>query len=243
MANTSRALLESALRARHLDSTLITPHQESEAVVPSGVAVVDAVLAGGLPRGALSVIAGPRSSGRTMLLLQVLGAATRQGEWVALIDTFDRADPASIEHAGVVRERVLWIRGQTVTGAPGRAADRAVARAIRAWHLVLQAGGFGVAALDLADVPPTVLARIPLTTWLRVQRVLEGGDTAGVVLAPRPVARSAGGLAVLLDGTSRWTGAEGSCRFEGLEVHVRARSPRHWPADEAVITARLGGVP
>ena len=211
----------------------------------SGVDAVDAALAGGLPRGQLSVIAGPRSSGRTTLLLQVLGAATRQGEWAALADTFDRADPASIEHAGVVRERFLWIRGQAMTLAapavPGRAADRAVARAIKAWHLVLQAGGFGVAALDLADVLPAVLARIPFTTWLRVQRVLENSDTAGVVLALRPVARSAGGLALLLDGTPRWTGATGSRRFAGIEVRVRARAPRCWPTADVVMTAAARG--
>ena len=103
---------------------------------------------------------------------------------------------------------------------------------------MLQAGGFGVVALDLADVPPVVLDRMPFTTWLRVQRVLEDGDTAGVVLALRPVARSAGGLSLLLEAVPRWTGTSGcGRRFEGLEVRVRACSPRHWPAADVVMTA------
>jgi hypothetical protein len=50
--------------------------------------------------------------------------------------------------------------------------------------------------LDMADVPLTGLRRIPMTTWLRLQRVIEGSDTACVLLAPVPVARSAAGVTI-----------------------------------------------
>ena len=70
---------------------------------------------------------------------------------------------------------------------------RVVDRALKALNLVLQAGGFGVVAIDLADVPLVTLKRLPFTTWMRVQRIVEGSDTACVLVAPEPLARSAGG--------------------------------------------------
>jgi len=246
MANTSRALLESALRARRLDRTLTTtlpPPREAIPAVPSGVAALDAALGGGLPRGELSVIAGARSSGRTALLLHALAAATRRGEWAALVDAFDRVDPASLARAGVVAERFLWVRGPAVIESaigPGGAGGMAVGLALKAWHLVLQAGSFGVAALDLADVPPAALAAVRFTTWLRMHRALEHGDTAGVLLASRVVARSPGGLALLLDGTARWAGASAGHRFTGLDARVRVRTARQWPAADVTVTCAAG---
>ena len=149
--------------------------------------------------------------------------------------------PASLEQAGLVRERFLWVRGRAVTDAPAVPGSRGRCGggpSHQGVALGAAGRGFGVVALDLADVPPVVLDRVPFTTWLRVQRVLEDGDTAGVVLALRPVARSAGGLSLLLEAVPRWTGTSGcGRRFEGLEVRVRARSPRHWPAADVVMTA------
>ena len=43
------------------------------------------------------------------------------------------------------------------------------------------------------------MKRIPFTTWLRVQRIIEGSDTACVLLTPEPLSRSAGGLTLALD--------------------------------------------
>src|SRR5258708_39436156 len=51
-------------------------------MVSSGIAALDA-LAGGLPRGCLTEICGPASSGRTTLLLSALAAATRRAEFLA----------------------------------------------------------------------------------------------------------------------------------------------------------------
>jgi len=38
--------------------------------------------------------------------------------------------------------------------------------------LVLQAGGLSLVALDLADAPVHALRRIPMTTWLQLQKTL-----------------------------------------------------------------------
>ena len=40
------------------------------------------------------------------------------------------------------------------------------------------------------------LARVPRSTWLRLQRVVEGTEMALLLLAAMPVARSAGGLSI-----------------------------------------------
>jgi len=233
MANLARAVLESALRVRKLDRTLTTslPPPERGAVAATALERLDACLQGGLPRGELSELAGPRSSGRTALALQILAAATRRGELVALIDTCDRLDVASAAGAGVDLARLLWIRGQGSDRAQttaGRALmEHAVDRALKALALVLQAGGFGVVILDLADVPPPVLARHPFATWLRVQRAVEGRDTACVLVVPEPLARSAGGLTLSLLGRSGWTGAAArSRRLDRIEMSVRAIAPR-----------------
>src|SRR5687768_16403735 len=165
MANHALAAVESALRARKLDRTLTTALAPLERVdpsaqVPMDVAALDACLRGGLPRGQLSELAGPRSSGRMTLFLHMVAAATARGEIAAFVDTLDRLDVASAAAAGVDLSRLLWIRGHDIE------------RALKALNLVLQAGGFGVVAIDLADVPPAVLRQIPFTTWLRVQRAI-----------------------------------------------------------------------
>ena len=233
MANLALARLETALRARKLDRTLTTAlpplerHDES-AVIATDVAAIDSCVRGGLPRGQLSEMVGPQSSGRTTLVLQTIAASTRRGEIAALVDTFDRLDVASAADAGIDLDRLLWIRGMDCRwGPPSGGSDIAVNRALKALNLVLQAGGFACVVLDLADAPLIALKRIPFTTWLRVQRVIEGSDTACVLVVPQPLARSAGGLTLTLSGRVRWTG-DGSCNrhLTGAEIHIRVVSPR-----------------
>jgi recombination protein RecA len=254
MAKIALATLESALRKHKLDRTLTTalppPGQVDPAsFVPTGVEALDACLRSGIPRGQLSEIVGPRSSGRTTLTLQLLASATREGELVALVDTFDRLDVASLAAAGADVSRVLWVRGQAISKTesavdpswvPGedairsvrsRAAEglveRAIDRALKAFNLVLQAGGFGIVVLDLADAPRLALQRIPFTTWLRVQRAVEGRDTACLLLAPEPVSRSASGLTLMLSGRTVWSGdSDRRRRVSGSDVDVRVVSPR-----------------
>src|SRR5439155_21276482 len=154
----ARADLESLLHTRRLDRTLTTalppldPYDDA-ALAPSGVPSLDARLGGGFPRGQLSELAGPRSSGRTSLMLQMLAAATARGELVALVDALDMLDVESAAAAGIDLDRLLWVRGHVVPN-PGLCRDmnqRALEQAIRALALVLQAGNFGVVMFDVAD--------------------------------------------------------------------------------------------
>ena len=82
----------------------------------SGIPALDA-LTGGWPRGCLSEICGPASSGRTGIFLAALAASTQKGEACALVDAGDTLHPASAKAAGVEMERLLWVRcGKAVLG-------------------------------------------------------------------------------------------------------------------------------
>src|SRR5262249_37136681 len=156
--------------------------------LPSGVASVDRALGGGWRRGEVSELVGPRSSGRTSVLLSTLAEATSRGDVVGLVDAFDRFDPVSAGAMGVDLDRVLWVRGPALTvesARPDRLAE-AVHRAIRAFDLIVRAGGFSVAALDVADVPPRYLRSLPWTTWLRLAHANEGRDTVCLLVRDTP---------------------------------------------------------
>ena len=247
MANIALAVLETALRERKLDRTLTTalpPLERSDpaAFIPFDIAPIDAVLRGGLPRGQVSELVGSQSSGRTTLLLQLLGAATRGGEIAALVDTCDRLDVASAFAAGIDLDRLLWIRGEHCSSGHS-SLDRIVDRAIKALNLVLQAGGFAVVAIDLADVHPRVLKGLPFTTWLRLQRIVEGSDTACLLVVPEPLARSAGGLTVMCTGRTTWSETTGrNARLTGLETGIRVVSPRRRVDGEATFEAEASSI-
>ena len=63
-------------------------------------------------------------------------------------------------------------------------------QALRAMDLVLQAGGFGTVVLDLSDVAPEFVSRIPLATWFRFRAAAERTRVAIVLLTRHPCAQS-----------------------------------------------------
>ncbi len=69
--------------------------------ISTGIPAIDVLTEGGIPRGALTEVYGPASSGRTSLLFSVLARVTANEEYCALIDTSDAFDPASATEAGV----------------------------------------------------------------------------------------------------------------------------------------------
>jgi hypothetical protein len=231
----ARAALESLLRTRQLDRTLTTTAGSAGAgdehtVGATGVDPLDRRLDGGLPRGQLSEIIGQRTSGRMSLMLRMLASATTRGELVAVVDALDMLDVASLAAAGVVLDRLLWIRGHVVIN-PGLCRDlnqRAIEQAIRALTLVLQAGNFGLVVLDVGEAPADALRRLPFTTWLRLQRMVEGSQTVCVLVGSGPVARSSAGLTIKLEA--------GGCRLEaensglGIAAGLRAGFNRQRPA-------------
>ena len=253
----ARVDLESLLRTRRLDRTLTTalppldPRDEAACAL-SGVPFLDAPLGGGFPRGQLSEVVGPRSSGRTSVMLQTAAAATGRGELVALVDALDMFDVESATAAGVDLDRLLWIRGHVVSN-PGLCRDtnqRALEQAIRAFTLVLQAGNFGLVIFDAAEAPAEAIRRLPFTTWLRLQRMVEGSQTMCLLVGGEPMARSSAGLTLRLRhegmrppsplrgfGEPGATGIRfGPSLFEGLTVEARVVRARVREREEATAT-------
>jgi hypothetical protein len=252
-ASVSRVSLESLLRARRLDRTLTsalapTPHDEY-ALGSTGVAPLDAALEGGFPRGQLSEIVGSRSSGRASLLMRLLAAATNRGEVVALIDALDMFDVASAGAAGVHLDRLLWIRGHVVAH-PGMCRDmnqRAMEQAIRALALVVGAGNFGVVAFDGGEAPADAFRRLPFTTWLRLQRMVEGHQTICVLVGSEPMARSSAGLTVKLTPEIRQPNFRSGGRFnesllDGLDSEVRVIRARARLREDVRVSLRTHAI-
>jgi len=173
----------------------------------------------------------------------MLAAATARGELVALIDALDMLDAASAASAGTDLARLLWIRGHVVSN-PGMCRDlnqRALEQAIRALTLVLQAGNFGLVVFDAAEAPADAVRRLPFTTWLRLQRIIEGSQTACVLVGTEPMARSSAGLTLRLGTAGVTAGIRDSglgmrfqnCLFDGLSVEARVICARAREQEEA----------
>ncbi len=237
MPAAARHDLESLLRQRKLDHTLSNwspaPEGSSDSIalrwlVPTGMAALDARLGGGFPRGHLSEIVGPRSSGRLAMAVSALATATARGEAVALIDPLDMFDPVSAAANCLDFQRMLWVRGEACGAARVSLSSeygtlqKNLDRAVKAMNIVLQAGpharqprvgpeagGFGLVVLDLGEMGSQAIKRLPYTTWLRLHRVIEGSETACVLLGSEPIARSSGGATVVLAPEARSLKPEG----------------------------------
>ena len=254
MRSSGLARLESLLQARKLDSTL-TNAAAREALAPAhptGMAVLDEALGGGWRQGEISEIVGRRSSGRTSLLIATLAQATSRGAVVGLVDAFDRFDPLSASQRGLDLRRVLWIRGSSLTleglhgsstidraggagrrpsGARGPGAGDAITEAVRrgicALDLLLRAGGFAVAALDLGEVPARAISALPLPTWMRLAHANEGRETVCLLLGEVPMGRSARGASIRLEAAAAWGGTSAqSRRFVNFDVHATIAQAR-----------------
>ncbi|MEO7191594.1 MAG: hypothetical protein ABI051_11115 [Vicinamibacterales bacterium] len=229
MASAALHQLETLLHARKLGATLTDGWTSRRETSPSGIATLDTHLGGGWPCGAVSEIVGGHSTGRTAVLVASLAQATARGAVVALVDTLDRFDPVAAERAGLHLDRVLWVRGPSFTAELSRPAvlERAVHQAVRAFDLILRAGGFAVVALDLGDIPARCIRTLPPTTWLRLAHVNEGRPTAALLVEQAPGGRSARGLSVPLDATTIWTGDSlQSRRFAGFAINFGTPSTR-----------------
>ncbi len=196
-----RADLESALGGR-FSAELNWRARPAPEFVSTGVATLDA-LTGGLPRGAITEIHGPASSGRTSLMASILGAAAAREEICALADAGDAFDPASAQAAGVDLSRLLWVR---CGGNPEHA--------LKVGDMLVQAGGFGLVALDLGDVPPNIARRIPLASWYRLRRAIEDTPTVMLLVEREQTVKSCASLVLeMRRETVAWSGAVGCSRL------------------------------
>jgi len=179
-------------------------------MVSSGVREIDA-LTGGLPRGCLTEVCGPASSGRTSVLLAALAAATQRQEVCALVDISDAFNPHSAAAAGVNFEKMLWVRcghlhksgspqRRRVTEKKNEKIEKPVDQALRVTDLLLQSGGFGLVIIDLGDTPLKMARRIPLASWFRFQRAVEHTATVLFVISQVPCAQTCASLLLKVSG-------------------------------------------
>ena len=189
----------------------------------SGIRELD-MLTGGLPRGCLTEICGPASSGRTSILLAALTHATRCGEVCALIDASDALDPASAASSGIEMGRLLWVRckktvpssrfpilsslpehnfrnsNHSELNAQRRGSESQLEQVMKVTDLLLQSNGFGMIVLDLADIPVRSARRIPLASWFRFRRAIEHTPTVLLVLEQQPIAGSCSSVLLKVSG-------------------------------------------
>ncbi len=219
----SSELAKADLWLAHITSASRLDIRPAPEMVSGGVPAIDA-LTGGLPRGCLTEICGPASSGRTTLLLAALAAATRREEFCVVVDASDALDPHSATAAGVELERLLWVRCSESSpqkkNSPRRHSDterdslknqiqsqsknqeNRLEQVLRATDLLLESGGFGLIVLDLGDIPPQAARRIPLTTWFRFRRAIEHTPTVLLAIEQHAIAGSCSSLLLQLDSPS-----------------------------------------
>jgi len=223
MPSPRKAALEDLLRVRRLQADAPPLRGEARCQrLPTGIAPLDTLLAGGFPPGQVSEIHGPASSGRTGIALALVAQATRRGALAAWVDPDSRLDPATAAAAGVDLARLLWLRGAY----PARR-GRALGESLAALGTLLGSGLFEVTLLDVADVAAGELQRLPGASWIRLQRMLEATPRALVLLASQHVARGPGGVTLALPpGRPIWSGPPGPGRLlRGLHVAGRDERP------------------
>src|SRR5438045_2682869 len=87
----------------------LRPEFQLHEKLATGLPALDGLIQG-FPRGAISEIAGPVSSGRATLVHSLLASSTANLEVCAYVDTSDAFDPFSAAASGVVLEQLLWVR-------------------------------------------------------------------------------------------------------------------------------------
>jgi hypothetical protein len=203
-----RARLESALGER-IPSPFTDLDRRVFESVPTGIAPLDALM-GGLPRGAITEICGPRSSGRTSAMVSILTEAAASGEVCALVDGNDAFDPKSASEAGLELQRLLWVR------------CRKLDQVLKSTDLLLHGGGFGRVVMDLTDLPLSNVRSIPLASWFRFQRTIEKTPTVLLVMSPESVVKSAAALVLRME----MRGAEWSTILNGMNANIEVLRSR-----------------
>src|SRR5262249_19785648 len=216
----TKSVLEDLLRARRLqpEGPPLRGEDRRRRPLPTGIGTIDALTGGGFPRGQLSEVHGPPSSGRTGLAFALLARTTRVGALAALVDPADRFDPASAAAASVDLARLLWLRGPS-----------ALPSAVSAVATLAAPGLFDVVLLDLAGLPEAERRRLPGATWIRLQRAVEEMPTALVLLAGEHVAHGPRGATLALAAAGpRWSGPSGPARLL-TALHSEVREGRLAP--------------
>jgi hypothetical protein len=91
--------------------------------LPTGIPALDGLLGGGLPRGALTILAGGESSGAAGLALKLNAGMQRAGRLCAWLDFTHSFDPIQAVQAGVTLNDLLLARPASISETLGIAYD------------------------------------------------------------------------------------------------------------------------
>ena len=193
----------------------------------TGLPALDGALAGGLPRGRVTELAGARSAGRTALACRIAASATTAAETIAWIDPGDTLDPAAADGAGVALSRTLWVRPRS----PGDA--------LRATEILLGAGGFGLVVLD----PDAHLVSLGRTgSWIRLARAAERTGSTLLVLTTTPQVGSCAALGLeILGHQAHWSQGPGQLALlDGISSSIAVARSRSGGMGRALVLRHVG---
>ena len=158
----------------------------------SGLAPLDALIDGGIPRGRISEITGRAGSGKTSIAASFAVFATRRGEVAAWLDASGSFDPESMAAAGVdLAPDAVGVDEERISARPSfpspegeasgvRGEVRHQSAIVKAAELVLEAGGFGLVVVDFGEAPRA----LTYASSLRIARAAERSGAAVIAIAP-----------------------------------------------------------
>jgi hypothetical protein len=207
-------------------SSFLIPARRLEAkreYLPTPWPALNEMLGGGWPRGALSEVYGPRSSGRTSVLYASLGAVLQKGAAAALVDAESALDARRAEQAGIPLRQLLWVCASQ-------------SQTLKSTELLVSAGGFALVALDLGDLLP----HLPPTAWIRLRQVAQRQGTAVLLAAGCPLAGSFSATSVHLQQKNVDFGRQACARFRprlGIDDHTLTGAVSHPPLVTALVSS------
>lgn len=145
----------------------------------TGLATLDRLLGGGLPRGAITVLTGPLGAGRMTVAASLCARETEAFRPVAWIDPKRTLYPPALAHLGVDLPRLLLVRG-------------AREKSFYAAEQIAASGVFGVVVAGGLD------AELTVSRVRRLQTSTEGARvTTVLILEPAAAARFTGATLTL----------------------------------------------
>jgi len=204
------------------------PRQDHEPGFSSGIPEIDSLI-GTIPRGAITLVTGPLSSGKTTLMLSTISKAVNDDNNCALIDASDSFDVASAESAGFDLDRLLWVR-----------CANNLQHALNATEIILQSAGFGLVVLDASLLSSRDRRGFPDSCWFRFRRAIENTPTGLLVLGPVDMSISCAAMSLELErGKPRWAGPDGAPAIAspllGIDFTVKRRKP--FPAKQSALVS------
>jgi hypothetical protein len=92
---------------------------------------------------------------------------------------------------------------------------------------LVHSGGWGVVVVDLSDIHPHLLRKVPLSYWYRFKRAVENTPSAFVVLQREAQVKNCAAMTLELHPAAPvWSGVHRNFQvLRGLDVRVTPRKP------------------